>query len=337
MTDAPILRGMQAPEIRPATPDDLGACATVWRLATNDYLARLHQVGVPDDLSGITKLFQHTRATDPDRFLVATRSDPMDPEPEPERERIVAFVSAVERGDLWFLSMLFVLPEEQGSGIGRSLLERVLPDPARAMTLGTATDSAQPISNALYSRYGMAPRMPLLDLTGDLRRPERLASLPDGVTATTFEDVIADGTVDGGGPDGGGHRALAAIVNGLDRDTLGVEHPQDHAWLRTTERRGFLYRSGGGEVLGYGYGSPVGRIGPIAVMDAALVAPILGHLLRTIPARGAFAVWTPGHAGDAVRMLLDAGLRLEPFPILLCWTDARTDWTRYLPISPGLP
>lgn len=329
MTGAPIPRGMQVPEIRPATPDDLEACATVWRLATNDYLARLHQVGVPDDLSGIIKLFGHTRATDPDRFLVATRSDATDA--GPDLERVIAFVSAIERGDLWFLSMLFVLPEEQATGIGRLLLERVMPDAARGMTLGTATDSAQPISNALYSRYGMVPRMPLLDLTGELRRPDRLASLPDGVTATPFEDVVADG-----GGDGAGHRALAAIVNGLDRATLGAEHPQDHAWMRTTERRGFLYRSAGGDILGYGYGSPVGRVGPVAVMDATLVAPILGHLLRTIPARGAFAVWTPGHAGDAVRMLLEAGLRLEPFPILLCWTDARADWTRYLPISPGL-
>jgi GNAT superfamily N-acetyltransferase len=336
MTDAPILRGMQAPDIRPARPDELVACATVWRLATNDYLARLHQVEIPDDLTGITKLYQHLQATDPGRFLVATRSDPTDA--EPHRERIVAFVSAVERGDLWFLSMLFVLPEEQASGIGRQLLDHVLPDPARGMTLGTATDSAQPISNALYSRYGMVPRMPLLDLTGELRFPERLASLPDGVTATPFEDVVGEGGTAGAadGAAGAGHRRLASIVNALDRDTLGVEHSQDHAWMRTTERRGFLYRSAGGDVLGYGYGSPVGRVGPVAVVDPSLVPPILGHLLRAIPARGASAIWTPGHAGEAVRMLLDAGLRLEPFPILLCWSDARTDYTRYLPISPGL-
>lgn len=332
MTDAPMLRGMQAPDIRPVTPDELVACATVWRIATNDYLARLHQLEIPDDLTGITKLYQHLQATDPDRFLVATRSDPTDA--EPDRGRIVGFVSAVERGDQWFLSMLFVLPEEQGSGVGRQLLDRVLPDPSRGMSLGTATDSAQPISNALYSRYGMVPRMPLLDLTGELRRPERLATLPDGVSATAFEDVVA--SAPGAGVDGGGHRELAALVNALDRDALGVEHPQDHAWMRSTERRGFLFRSAGGDVLGYGYGSPVGRVGPVAVVDPTLVAPILGHLMQAVPARGSYAVWTPGHAGEAVRMLLEAGLRLEPFPILLCWTDGRTDWTRYLPISPGL-
>jgi len=45
-----------------------------------------------------------------------------------------------------------------------------------------------------------------------------------------------------GTADGTGHHALAAIVNELDRATLGVEHPQDHAWLRMSGRRGFVYR-----------------------------------------------------------------------------------------------
>jgi hypothetical protein len=226
--------------------------------------------------------------------------------------------------------MLFVLPEEQATGIGRQLLERVLPVPGSGIALATATDSAQPISNALYSRYGIVPRMPLLDLTGELRRPEALPALPSGVTVTTFEDVVA------GSADGAGHRELAAIVNALDIATLGVEHPQDHAYLRVSGRRGFVYRSADGEVLGYGYTSEVGRVGPVAVKDPALLTPVLGHLLRAVQPRGAFAIWTPGAAGDAVRMLLDAGLRIEPFPILMCWDSPLTDYTRYVPISPGL-
>jgi hypothetical protein len=34
--------------------------------------------------------------------------------------------------------------------------------------------------------------------------------------------------------------------------------------------------------------------------------------------------------------LLRAGLRLEGFPVLLCWTRPFADFSRYLPISPGL-
>ena len=328
MTDGPTLRGMQTPDIREATADDLEACARVWHASLNDYLMRLNQPEWPFDPAGITAFYAHLLSTDPARFLVAVRSDPT--EASPGGERIVAFVSAVVRDRLWFLSMLFALPEEQGAGVGRELLERVLPAPDSGLVLGTATDSAQAISNALYSRYGMVPRMPLLNLSGELRRPAALGELPDGMTAIAFEEMVADGG------DGRGHRALAELVNGLDLATLGVTHPQDHAWLRVSKRRGFVYRSADGEVLGYGYSSEAGRVGPIAVLDPSLMAPVLGHLLRAVPPRGAFAIWTPGAAGEAVKMLLDAGLRLEPFPILLCWSDDVTDFSRYLPISPGL-
>ena len=328
LIEGPIARGMQVPEIRPVRPEELEDCARVWHTSLNDYLMRLNQPEWPFDPTSITGLYRHTQSTDPDRFLVAVRSEPT--EADPAAERVVAFVSACVRDSHWFLSMLFVLPEEQASGIGRLLLERVLPPPGSGMTLATATDSAQPISNALYSRYGMIPRMPLLNLSGTLRRPETLAALPAGVTATRFEDLVA------GAADGTGHRDLAELVNSLDRATLGVEHPQDHAWLRMSGRRGFAYRGANGAVLGYGYGSELGRIGPIAVREPDLMAPILGHLLATFQPRGAFAVWTPGLAGASVRLLLDAGLRLEPFPILMCWDEPITDYARYLPISPGL-
>ena len=43
------------------------------------------------------------------------------------RERLVAFASAVVRERFWYLSMLFVLPEFQGAGLGRALLRQVLP------------------------------------------------------------------------------------------------------------------------------------------------------------------------------------------------------------------
>ena len=52
--------------------------------------------------------------------------------------------------------MLFVEPTHQERGLGRRLLARVL-DGAGEAIHATCTDSAQPISNALYSRYGMCP------------------------------------------------------------------------------------------------------------------------------------------------------------------------------------
>ncbi|HTC86413.1 MAG TPA: GNAT family N-acetyltransferase [Candidatus Acidoferrum sp.] len=324
----PPRRGTQETDIRPARPDELETCAQVWRVAINDYIARLAQPELPDDVSNLTGLYVHLQATDPDRFLVATRPD----SDAPGGERIVGFASAIVRGRLWFLSMLFILPEEQGLGLGRALLTRVLPPPDAGMSLGTATDSAQPISNALYSMYGIVPRVPFLHLIGDVRVPDALPDLPAGVTAIPFEAIA------GGQPDGAGHRELTETVGRVDLAAAGFEHPQDHRFLRTGGggRRGFLYRDAAGRPVAYGYTSDVGRVGPVAALDSSHVAPILAHLLRAAQPRGAFAVWVPGTAGESVTMLLGAGLRLESFPLLLCWDRPVSDLTRYLPISPGL-
>ncbi|HEX7471738.1 MAG TPA: GNAT family N-acetyltransferase [Candidatus Limnocylindrales bacterium] len=321
-----IRRGTQEPDLRPVRPDELATCAAIWRVAINDYIERLNRPLIPDDLTSIMTLCEHVRATDPERFIVATRPDA----DAPQGERIIGFASAIVRGPSWFLTMLFVLPEEQGLGLGRTLLEGVLPPAEAGLHLGTAIDSAQPISSALYSRYGIHPRLPILNLIGELRHRDALPELPAGVTATPFESIAA------GPPDGPGHRELSEAVGAIDREILGYEHAQDHRHLRLEGRRGFLYRDGAGASLGYGYGSEVGRLGPVAVLRAELLGPVLGHLLGAVRPRGAYTVWVPGSATDALTTLLAAGLRIEPFPVLLCWDRPTVDFTRYLPISTGV-
>ena len=135
--------------------------------------------------------------------------------------------------------MLFVHPDEQARGLGRALLDAVLPADDDPATLATCTDAAQPISNALYARRGIVPRVPVLELVG---RPDRAAppSLPGDVRSVPFE-LLAAGPTDGPGP-----RRLAAALEALDRATLGYAHPQDHAYLRETGRLGHLYEAGTG-------------------------------------------------------------------------------------------
>jgi GNAT superfamily N-acetyltransferase len=312
-----------AVQIRPATAADIPTCAEIWRESINDYTGRLNQPEIPDDLGRTIRLHRHLLATDPERFVLAEGP-----------HRIVGFAAAVMRDRLWFLSMCFVRPADQGHGLGRRLLEAILPNGAAAphggLILATSTDSAQPISNALYSLYGIVPRLPLLSVAGYLTHPETLPELPPGMVAIPFETIAP-------GPLGGaGHVELAAAVGALDRELLGVEHPQDHRFLRLEGRHGFLYRDAIGVSQGYGYTWETGRVGPVAVRDEALIGPVLGHLLRAVPARGAQAVWVPGAAGSAVGTLLRAGFRFEDFPILLSWNRPFADFERYLPISPGL-
>ncbi len=301
-------------EIRPATADEVPACAEIWREGVDEYLVRLNQPKVEEDTSRLTRLHAHARATDPDRFLVAEREG-----------RLVAFGSAALRDRVWFLSMLFVRPAEQGAGLGREILTRLLPDDP-GITLATATDSLQPISNGLYATFGIVPRTPLIGLIGLPDRPAALGDLPTGIAATSFEAFAAEE----------GEDRLTSAVDDLDRDAAGLTHQQDHRWIRIEGRIGYLYRDRSGTPVAYGYAASSGRLGPIAVRDSGLFGPLLGHLMRAIPAVGAYAIWVPGHASDAIVPLLRAGFRIDGFPLLLCWDRPFGDSSRYVPISPGL-
>ena len=314
---------MSAPDdvrYRPATEADLPACEATWRDALNEYLVPLGQYEVPAENPALRLLHGHALATDPERFWVATRTD------EEGAERLIAFASAVRRGPVWFLSMLFVQPGEQTAGVGRSLLRRVMPTDGDDATLATVTDTAQPISNGLYASVGIVPRLPMFNVLGRPSRPELLASLPDGVHAVRLT-AAAPAERD---------HLLEAEIGSLDRATVGFAHREDHDFIRRQGRVGFAYRDGRGDLLGYGYTSEVGRIGPLATRDPDLHAPIVAHLLTAVVPRGASAIWVPGAAGATIQMLVRAGLRFEAFPVLVCWSRPFADFSRYLPFSPGL-
>jgi hypothetical protein len=67
-----------------------------------------------------------------------------------------------------------------------------------------------------------------------------------------------------------------------------------------------------------------------------LLFPVLAHLLTAVPPRGASSVWLGGQASESIAAAIRAGMRLEGFPILACWSEPFADFTRYVPTSPGL-
>jgi GNAT superfamily N-acetyltransferase len=275
---------------------------------------------MPVENPGLVRLHAHTLGTDPSQFQVAERRG------RGGKQRMVAFGSAVERGPMWFLSMLFVDPAEQAHGVGRALLERILPADPDGRLLATCTDSAQPVSNGLYASFGIVPRMPFLNLLGRPRDGWTPPPLPDGLTAVRLEP----------GPDGRLASSEQAELDSLDAELNGWSHPQDHAFDLRERPWLFGYRDATGRLAGYGYTSEVGRAGPIAVRDPEDLWPVAAHLLTAVPPRGASSIWFGGHATEAVAAGIRAGLRLEGFPILACWNKPYADFTRYVPTSPGL-
>ncbi len=354
---------------RSGRASDVDACMRVWRAAVDAYQAPIGQPPLPPETGPLRRHLVHMTTTDPDRFWVAESAVVDEPalgiEParagsaeaggsgadeaggraeaaETAGQPIVGFSVATVRDGLWYLAMLFVLPEAQGRGIGTALLDRAqagcdapaggpaVPGPDAPLgsglhTWGMATDTAQPISNALYARRGMTPRLPVWRLVGEPRRWSALPPLPPSLEAVAFEAIGANGHE--------GPRRLAEAVNAVDRAVLGITHPADHEYLRRDGRTGFLVREREGRVLGYVYGSAVGRLGPVAAHDPALLPSLLGVAIRGVPSFGAVAAWVPGTADTALRGLLDAGLRLDRFPAILCWSRPDHPFERYLPIN----
>jgi hypothetical protein len=134
-----------------------------------------------------------------------------------------------------------------------------------------------------------------------------------------------------------GPSRLAELLDVLDREIIGSAHSAEHGYLRREGRSGFLVRErGNGRVHGYVYGSGGGRLGPVAALDPALHPQLIGVAVRETPMIGAVAMWVPGTADIAMRSLLEAGLRMEGFPALICWSRAEHPFERYVPISLAL-
>ena len=343
------MRHARAVTYRPGRDDDLDACIGTWKSGLDNYQARLGLPPVPDDLGPLRRLLDHTLATDPGRFWVASApagDGDGASRPDGAPGRLVGFSSAVVREGLWFLTMLFVEPDVQAEGVGSALMDRAQAgrdvDPGGAAvpgpddpfdtgitTWGMCTDTLQPISNGLYARRGMLPRVPVWRLSGEPRRWSAIPPLPASLESVQFETLTAQ--------DGDGPRRLADLVDGLDRELTGAAHPADHEYLRRDGRVGFLIRERAtGRALGYGYGSSAGRLGPVAALDPALHPAILGTIVRETPVLGPVAIWVPGTAAEATRALLEAGLRFDGFPALVCWSTAAHPFARYIPISLAL-
>lgn len=301
-------------ELRPITRDDLRACLDVFYAAADDLQTRLAQPPMPRNPEGLGRVFGHLASTDPDSCWLAE-----------DQGEVIGFGLAHLRADHWYLGFLFVLPEWQGRGVGRAVLERCLPPaPVRAHTrLSVAVQAAQPVSTALYAQYGMVPRVPLYVLTGDLTPgalPDPARRLPlvglEPIAFRALEDPAA----------------VAVAVDGLDRQVVGYARPPEHHFLGVPDRLGFLYRQGS-ETVAYGYAQPSGRLGPVCSLDPRLLPAILGHLVATVRPLGGWQAIVPGPAAEALVPLLGAGLRIDGGPALYCGTWHGPQFDRYLPMN----
>lgn len=232
-----------------------------------------------------------------------------------EDGRMRGIVSALVRGRVWYLSMFFVLPGDQGRGVGRALLEPALAyGEARGTDVRCVCSSLGSHAQARYVMAGMAPRWPIYRLDGDAAAAARLQErvgldprareLPHDPGAA--EKLIAEVFVDDRARD-------LAHWRGDTSATVAIE--------RGGELAAFAYRRGD-------------QIGPAAGRDeTAFLQAVAGAAVAG--GAGSVTVRVPGACASLLEALVSCGFQLR---IVAVWLSSRTFGRPelYLPSGPIL-
>lgn len=277
----------------------------VYDEAIDDLDERRHRPRQARNPAALGQLLGHLLGSDPGSSIVAD-----------DHGHVVAFGVVLSRQGDAFLAFLFVVPAWQGRGLGRAVLAACWRGAGTVTRFSTCAEADQPVSTGLYASLGLAPREPIYLLRGELDE-RALPGLPDGWLVRPL------------GADATDAETLAA----LDRALLGYERPVDHAFWSATERRGWLFASEAGQLVGYAYAQASGRLGPVAALDPGALPVLLGHVARSVPVLEGRQALVPGSASSALVALLGAGLRLDGTPAVYCAERPGPRLDRYLPMS----
>jgi GNAT superfamily N-acetyltransferase len=283
---------------RPATPGDFHATWNVFTEAAT-HLAQTRGWPAVD-----------RPATPPERFLAfrvsAVRYDPGGFWVAEADGGLVGFGIAIQRGQTWYLAALHVRPAYQSRGVGAEIVRRCLVAERPGSLRIVGADARNPVSNALYGRFGMFPETPLVELSGPAQ-PGSTEILRPGAPG-------------------------AGDLERIDLATLGIARPEDHAfWGSVSTLRAFsVVRDG--RTMGYAYVQPDGPIGPIAVLDPADLAPAVEASICAAADLGATIarVRIPGAARATIERLLDRGWRYGDAVTLVLTSAPWGRWDRYV-------
>lgn len=224
-------------------------------------------------------------------------------------------------GDLWFLAELFIAPHMQGSGIGSALLRRTLQhaELAAAKIKALITFTFNMVSQGLYIRHGMFPRLPIYLFSVDR---DKIACAPRD-TRLEYRRIEAS------------HADLGKLT-AVDLSALGMSREKHHKFLLADSSvQGFVLYDGN-ECVGYTYVAATGNVGPLALVSRDYVEEAF-RLSLNIAAEGQserVSAFLPGSSETALRVAAEHRMRIT-FPMVLVSDREFGDWGRYIPRNPG--
>ena len=293
---------------RPARATDLAAADALVVASINDLTVR-HGFG-PMATSSPPNFQLFSLQDDPDGLWVAE-----------DGGRLLGFAWSWVCGDLWFLAQLFVDPARQGRGIGNELLKRALEHARKAGVAHKVliTFTFNRVSQGLYMRHGLFPRMPIYFL--DTARKGLLERLPE----CPLECIPIDGSA----------AAMGRLAE-IDARAIGVAREKHHRYLLKDPATTGVLLCAGGECVGYSYIGSNGHIGPLAVREVGVLGDAFTAALKMAAGGSSEKVsaFLPGTCEDALGLAGGQGMHIT-FPMLLMASPGYGTWTRYLPRNPG--
>jgi GNAT superfamily N-acetyltransferase len=289
-----IMTGRHAIHYRPMTEADVSATMLV-RKAALDWLMRSEGREPPVWMPGHSSTLDHLVRTDPDGAWACEING-----------TLVGFGMALVRGDIWFLSQLFVLPDVHALGIGRELL-RLTREYGRTSgaRVYSVVASTSPVGQSLYMRAGMFAVGIGYRMTGPFAPLRSLPAPPASVQAVE------------------GIAAWQDDIAALDRGVFGAERRQDHAFYLGNRFSDAESTSLGlvrdGRLIGYAYTDSDGFLAPVAAYEPIDQAPLLRMAADWLAAREVEtgSIWAVSHNHTIISALLAAGWRVNSWSFLL--------------------
>jgi len=292
---------------RPARAEDLAAADALVVASINDLTVR-HGFG-PMATASPPSFQLFSLRDDPDGLWIAENGGD-----------ILGFAWSWVCGDVWFLAQLFVDPAQQGHGIGNELLERTIEHARKSGAAHKAliTFTFNRVSQGLYMRHGLFPRMPIYFFNA--ARERVLQALPEPpLRAIAIDNSAA---------------TMEKLVE-IDSRAIRISREKHHRYLLDDPATEGVLLWAGNDCVGYAYLGSNGHIGPLAVTRPDMLRDAFATALK-LAAGGSEKVsaFLPGTCDSVLSLAVNQGMRIT-FPMLLMASPGYGDWTQYLPRNPG--
>ncbi|MBB5575116.1 MULTISPECIES: GNAT family N-acetyltransferase [Rhizobium] len=293
---------------RPARADDLAASDALVVAAINDLTVR-HGFG-PMATASPPSFQLFSLNDDPDGLWVAE-----------DGGELLGFAWSWVCGNVWFLAQLFVDPARQGQGIGNELLGRTVEHARKSGAVHKAliTFTFNRVSQGLYMRHGLFPKMPIYLFNA--ARERVMQELP----APPLRAIAIDGSA-----------ATMKKLAEIDSRAIGASREKHHRYLLDDPTTTGVLLCAGSDCVGYSYLASSGHIGPLAVTRPDFLHDAFTTALKLAADRSAenVSAFLPGTCDSVLSLAVKQGMRIT-FPMLLMASPEYGDWTQYLPRNPG--